>query len=80
MSFSKVSYKDPAKKGDILFFKDPDPTIAGKWVRVASGPDIREFDDFEEWAEAEREEIYDDMIVVLEGGTEVYTRELYRGS
>lgn len=78
MGFNRISFDKPAQVGENLYFKDPDPSAPSRWMKVASVPDIENEEDFQSYSDVEKEEIYLDQIVVLNGSTEVYAGELYR--
>lgn len=80
MGVNRISFDKPAQVGENLYFKDPDPSAPSRWMKVTSVPDIENEEDFQSYSDVEKEEIYLDQIVVLNGGIEVYAGELYRGT
>lgn len=80
MSFNRILFDKPAKVGETLFFKDPDPSGVSGWKKVTSVPDIENDEDFQSYSDKEKEEIYLDQIIILNEGTEVFAGELFRGS
>lgn len=82
MTVEQVTYKKPAQVGETLIFKDPDNSGNISEVRsiVTSIrlPYSEEDEDFQEFSEAEKEELYNETIITIDGRIEALPKELYR--
>jgi len=78
MDLNRISFQNPAQVGEVLLFKDQDPSMEDRWMKVTSVPDFEKDEDFQSYSDSEKEEIYSDQIIIMEGSHEVFACELYR--